>query len=83
MHAPSKGIGRNLDSEGELDADVDVTGHLDDLGELDGLLGGGLEVLDGEDLEAGLVDLWVEKRLACCAGFGGNYVEKMEGRTSL
>lgn len=48
-----------LDSKGELNADVDVTGHLDDLGELDGLLGGGLEVLDGEDLQAGLVDLWV------------------------
>lgn len=56
-----------LDSKGELNADVDVTGHLDDLGELDGLLGGGLEVLDGEDLQAGLVDLWV-KGLAYCSG---------------
>lgn len=46
-----------LDSEGELDTDVDLAGHLDDLGELHGLFGGVLEVLDGEDLEAGLVDL--------------------------
>lgn len=46
-----------LDAEGELDANVDLAGHLDDLGELDGLLGGVLEVLDGEDLQAGLVDL--------------------------
>lgn len=46
-----------LDSKGELDADVDLAGHLNDLGELDGLLGGVLEVLDGEDLQAGLVDL--------------------------
>lgn len=48
---------RRLDTEGELDADVDLAGHLDDLGELDGLLGGVLEVFDGEDLQAGLVDL--------------------------
>lgn len=48
---------RCLDSKGELDADVDLAGHLDDLGELDGLFGGVLEVLDGEDLQAGLVDL--------------------------
>lgn len=46
----------DLDTQGELDTDVDVAGHLDDLGELDGLLSGGLEVLDGEDLQAGLVD---------------------------
>jgi hypothetical protein len=25
---------------------------------LDGFLGGGLEVVDGKDLEAGVVDLW-------------------------
>lgn len=46
-----------LDSKGELDADVDLAGHLDDLGELDGLFGSALEVLNGEDLQAGLVDL--------------------------
>lgn len=46
-----------LDAEGELNTDVDLAGHLDDLGELDGLLGSALEVLDGEDLESGLVDL--------------------------
>lgn len=46
-----------LDTKSELDADVDVAGHLDDLGELDGLLSGVLEILDGEDLKAGLVDL--------------------------
>ena len=46
-----------LDTEGEFDADIDVAGHLDDFGELDGFLGGGLEVVDGEDLQAGFVDL--------------------------
>lgn len=47
----------SLDAEGELNTDVDLAGHLDDLGELDGLLSGVLEILDGEDLKAGLVDL--------------------------
>ena len=46
-----------LDAEGELNTDVDLTRHLDDLGELDGFLSGVLEVFDGEDLKAGLVDL--------------------------
>lgn len=46
-----------LDTEGELDANVNVPSHLDDLGELDRLLGGALEVLDGEDLQARVVDL--------------------------
>lgn len=46
-----------LDTERELDTDVDVASDLDELGELDGLLGGVLEVVDGEDFEAGLVDL--------------------------
>jgi hypothetical protein len=48
---------RSLDAQGELNTDIDLTGHLDDLGELDRLLGGVLEVLDGEDLKTGLVDL--------------------------
>lgn len=48
---------RDLDTERELDADIDVAGDLDEFGELDGLLGGVLEVVDGEDLEAGFVDL--------------------------
>lgn len=48
---------RSLDAQGELNADIDLTGHLDDLGELDRLLGGVLEVLHGEDLKTGLVDL--------------------------
>lgn len=47
----------SLNTEGELDANVDVAGHLDDLGELHRLLGGGLQVVDGEDLEAGVVEL--------------------------
>jgi hypothetical protein len=42
----------SLNTKSELDANVNVTGHLHDLGELDRLLGGGLEVVDGEDLEA-------------------------------
>lgn len=48
---------RCLDTEGELDSDVNIPSHLDDLGELDRLLGGALEVLDGEDLQARVVDL--------------------------
>jgi len=48
---------RSLDAQGELNADIDLTGHLDDLGELDRLLGGILEVLHGEDLKTRLVDL--------------------------
>lgn len=47
----------SLDTESEFHANVNFAGHLDNLRELDGLLGGVLEVLDGEDLEAGLVDL--------------------------
>jgi hypothetical protein len=36
----------NLDTEVEFDANVDVSGHLHNLGELDGLLGCGLQVVD-------------------------------------
>jgi hypothetical protein len=46
-----------LDTERELDTDVDVARDLDELGELDGFLGSGLEVVDGEDFEARFVDL--------------------------
>lgn len=46
-----------LDTEGELDADINVARHLDDLGKLNRLLGRGLEVIDGEDFETGFVDL--------------------------
>ena len=53
----TKGVNVPLDAEGELNTDIDVAGHLDNLGELDRLLSGVLEVLDGEDLKAGLVDL--------------------------
>lgn len=45
-----------LNAQVELYTDVDIAGHLDDLGELHALLGGGLEVVDAEDLEATLVD---------------------------
>lgn len=48
---------RPLDAQSELHANIDLTGHLDDLGELDRLLGSALEVLNGEDLETRLVDL--------------------------
>jgi hypothetical protein len=46
-----------LDTKGEFDTNVDVACHLDHLGELNRLLRGSLEVVDGEDLETGLVDL--------------------------
>ena len=45
-----------LNAQVELYADVDIAGHLDDLGELHALLGGRLQVVDAEDLEAALVD---------------------------
>lgn len=48
---------RPLDAQSELYTHINLTGHLDDLGELDRLLGSALEVLDGEDLETRLVDL--------------------------
>lgn len=48
---------RSLDTERELHTHVDLAGHLDHLRELDGLLGSTLEVFNGEDLEAGVVDL--------------------------
>ena len=50
-----------LDTKRELDANVDVSCHLDNLGELYTLLRSILKVVDGEDLEAGFVDL-----LECC-----------------
>lgn len=54
MHSNST---RSLDTKGELHTDVNLTGHLDHLRELDRLLSGALEIFNGEDLEAGLVDL--------------------------
>jgi hypothetical protein len=57
----TKGVNVPLDAEGELNTDIDVAGHLDNLGELDRLLSGVLEVLDGEDLKAGLVDLEINR----------------------
>jgi hypothetical protein len=48
---------RNLDTEVELDANVDVAGHLYNFGELDGLLGCGLQIVDREDFKTRLVDL--------------------------
>jgi hypothetical protein len=50
-------VERRLNTESEFDADINVAGHLDDLGELDRLLGSGLQIVDGEDLEAGVVEL--------------------------
>mgnify|MGYP007076151788 FL=1 len=57
----TKGVNTPLDAEGELNTDIDVAGHLDNLGELNRLLSGVLEVLDGEDLKAGLVDLEINR----------------------
>jgi hypothetical protein len=50
---------RSLNTKGELDTNIDITRHLDDLGELDRLLSRGLEVVDGEDLEARVVELGI------------------------
>lgn len=46
----------DLDTQSELNTDIDVTSHLHNLGELHRLLSGVLEVLNGEDLQARLVD---------------------------
>jgi hypothetical protein len=48
---------RSLDTKSEFDTHVDIAGHLDDLAELNRLFRSTLEVLNREDLEAGLVDL--------------------------
>lgn len=48
---------RSLDTKAELDSDVDVARHLDNLGELRRFLRRALKVLDREDLEARFVDL--------------------------
>lgn len=57
MQKGRKLVVRDLNTKGEFNADINVSGHLDDLGELDGLLGGDLEILNGEDLEARFADL--------------------------
>lgn len=55
-----------LDTEVKFDADVDIARHLHDFRELDRLLGGGLEVVNGEDLEAGFVDLYIVSPVLSC-----------------
>lgn len=57
MQKGRKLVVRDLNTKGEFNADINVPGHLDDLGELDGLLSGDLEILDREDLEARFADL--------------------------
>jgi len=47
----------HLDTQTELDANVDIPCLLDNLGELHCLVSRLLEVVDGEDLEARVVDL--------------------------
>lgn len=47
----------NLDTKGELDTHVNIAGHLDHLRELDRFLCSTLKVLDGEDPQAGVIDL--------------------------
>lgn len=43
---------RCLNTKSEFNTNINVTGHLDNLGELHRFLGGGLEVVNGEDLES-------------------------------
>lgn len=49
--------GVDLNTQSELDTNINITSQLDDLGELDRLLGGALQVLDAEDLETRVVNL--------------------------
>jgi hypothetical protein len=49
-----------LDAKVEFHADVDLSAHLDEFRELDGLFGRVLQVFDREDLEAGIVYLRCE-----------------------
>lgn len=46
-----------LDAKGEFHANVDLTGHLDHLRELNRFFSGVLQVLNREDLESRVVDL--------------------------
>jgi hypothetical protein len=46
-----------LDTQSELNTNINVTRHLDDLGELDRLLSRTLEIINGEDLKTRVVDL--------------------------
>lgn len=50
-------LSRRLNAEGELNTDVNLACHLDNLRELNRLLSSVLEVLNGEDLETRVVDL--------------------------
>jgi hypothetical protein len=43
-------------AQGKFDTDIDITRHFDHLRELNSLLGCRLQILEREDLEAGLVD---------------------------
>ena len=52
---------RSLNTKSEFDTDIDVARHLR---ELHRLLGGGLQVIDGEDLKAGVVELRSELALS-------------------
>lgn len=49
-----------LNTQSELNTDINIASKLDDLGELDRLLGGALEVLDTEDLETRVINLIIK-----------------------
>lgn len=49
---------KRLDTKSELNTHVNLTSHLDHLGELNRLLSCVLQVVNREDLEARLVDLF-------------------------
>ena len=49
---------KKLDTKSELNTHVNLTSHLDHLGELNRLLSCVLQVVNREDLEARLVDLF-------------------------
>lgn len=53
-----------LDAKGELHTNVDLTGHLDHLRELNRLFSGVLQVLNREDLESRVVDLYKLAKLS-------------------
>jgi hypothetical protein len=49
--------GNDLNTESELYANIDVASHFDNLGELHGLFSGALKIVNGKNLQAGVIDL--------------------------
>ncbi len=58
------GFGPHLNIKREFDTHINLSGHLDNLGELNRFLGCILQIFDGKDLQSGLVDLECQNNLS-------------------